>query len=353
MKKILIIFLFGYFISLNSLLAFELEGSDHTVFKAAVQLWLDNDDQNSLPLLSQLASKGNIAARLLLARIEQVDRAPSEYLEQMPRDKRLALMRSKKENTPFYPSWIEIEANNNHPLAIELRKTEMPHVDIATIENLHALGEPQASDHLVRIVAIYGEPEERQNILNRNLVLDELKPYIYSQSFPPKKRGDGVEAMLHIAQKTNTEMAEPNLNDAQTLNIALLLSLGIPYGHVDASNEWNSMLEKWLFSADETKPIAQLCQQNCPHESGPCATTILGLTGGYYEIIRLDSPLESIISQVEFLSSPRARQMALRRAALMRAEHGGELASLDEIANRSQCLADLVAEQRTSRAYLY
>ncbi len=353
MKRIFLIFLLNLSLLVDAVWAIEIKDADNNEFKAAVQLWLENDDQSSLPLLSELAKQGNVAARLLLARIDKMDRAPSDFLDNMPREQRLTLMRSNKANGPFYPSWLEVEAQNNNPLAVELRKTQTPHVDLQTIENLRTLGEPQATDHLIRIAALYGGEKVHRELLNRKLVLEELKPYLYSQSLPPKKRADGVEAMLHIAAQTNTEIAEPDLTDPDTLNLALFLSLGIPYGEVNKTNQWFSMISQWLFNSDTTLPIADLCNQHCPADSASCAATIFGLSGGYYEVVRLDSPLESIISQIEFLKSERARQMTLRRAALMRAEHGGELATLEKIAQQSRCLADLVAEQRKSNAYLY
>ena len=74
--------------------------------------------------------------------------------------------------------------------------------------------------------------------------------------------------------------------------------------------------------------------------------TFLALVGGYYEAIRLDSPVERYIPQQRFLDSRRAMRMTLRRAALMKNEPGTDLADLQEIASHSQCAADLVAAER-------
>ncbi|MCP3972330.1 MAG: hypothetical protein GY717_18800 [Rhodobacteraceae bacterium] len=73
---------------------------------------------------------------------------------------------------------------------------------------------------------------------------------------------------------------------------------------------------------------------------------MLALSGGYYEIIRLDSPAETVISQDRFLTSPRARLMTLRRAAMTRAETDAELASLSQIGGISACAARLIATAR-------
>ena len=56
-------------------------GARDPVFLAAVDTWLDDNDADSLPILSSMANGGNVAARLLLSRIETTDRAPGDYVK--------------------------------------------------------------------------------------------------------------------------------------------------------------------------------------------------------------------------------------------------------------------------------
>lgn len=89
------------------------------------------------------------------------------------------------------------------------------------------------------------------------------------------------------------------------------------------------------------------CRLNCPLERDACGLGIVGLTGGYYEVIRLDSPLENVISQDQFLSSQRAQAQAIPRAALIQAEYSGELNSATDLKAYGQCLVSHVTKIRS------
>ena len=77
-----------------SAVANDLAGKDEPEFQAALQLWLNDNDDESLTRLSKLAMEGNVAARLLLARIEVTDRAPSEFVTQLTRKEYMDIFRS-------------------------------------------------------------------------------------------------------------------------------------------------------------------------------------------------------------------------------------------------------------------
>ena len=100
-------------------------------------------------------------------------------------------------------------------------------------------------------------------------------------------------------------------------------------------------------------PLADLCTRSCPTEAAACAFTLLSLTGGYFEAIQLDSPVETVIPQDRFLASPRARVMALRRAALARTETDMPLGTQAELSEVSACAADLIWAERRAYGDLY
>ena len=64
---------------LNPVVATELPGAEWPLLQEAVELWLDDNDSDSLTLMAELALEGNTAARLLLARIETTDRAFGDF----------------------------------------------------------------------------------------------------------------------------------------------------------------------------------------------------------------------------------------------------------------------------------
>ena len=328
----------------------DIAGRDDAQLKRAVLLWLQNDDARSLNSLSELAGKGNVAARLLLARIERTERAPSKYLENLSAVERKQLFRGPAKSSRFFPSWLRVEADRGNRLAGLLQKAGLPEVDLQTIKQLKLKGENQATDHLVRIASLYGSAEVHRELLD-GLAIPQLHPYVISQQRKAEKIADGIAALRHIQSTFSNNRLRLNINDENTKSAAQFLALGTPFGSVDRDNPWRPVLENWIFSDAATRAIALVCSEKCPAEKVECGIGIVGLTGGYYEVIRQDSPLESVIPQQVFITSPRAKAQALRRAALTRAEYGGELATLEQISSQSQCLADLVDAERDSRYY--
>ena len=160
----------------------------------------------------------------------------------------------------------------------------------------------------------------------------------------PEKHADGLAALRHIATE-NIEDVDENQSDA--MEMAGTLALGYGYGSLNPNNKWYDQVAKWVLEAPSTMPMAQFCKQACQGEVPSCAMTLFALTGGYFEAIRLDTPLETVIPQKQFLESHRARQMTVRRAVFTRAETNAELASIAEIAKHSRCLANSIAVLRS------
>ncbi len=307
----------------------------------AVDLWLQGDDQESLPKLAELAAEGNPDARLLLARIETNDLGPSPYRYALERAQSRALFRFADVST-FGRSWLFVEAQTGNELAQALLKAKQPEPDLELIARLNRLGEHQATDRPTRIVALYGDQDQRDALTANEGVMEELLPYLSYLSGTPERRADGLAALRHIQPKP-VDASKP---DAQ--GMAGMLALGLGYGDASPENVWRPAVESWLMSDSSTKPIADLCSEHCPAQAGACAFAFMAISGGYYETIRYDSPLETVIPQNQFLDSPRARLMVLRRAALARTEtNQGWLADSRELAEISSCAADLIQVERS------
>lgn len=305
-------------------------------------LWLSGDDAQALPQLAELARTGNLDARLLLARIETQDLGPSPYRVAMDPDAAKALFRDATAPTLWPQTWLSVEAAKGAPRAVALQKASQPEPDLPLISQLHALGEAQASDHPTRILALRGSDAEKTALKAHPALLPELAPYLAYLSDPPEPRGDGLAALRHI---TGDETIDATERDA--MGMAGILALGFHYGDHDAGNPWRPIVEHWLLSNPASRPVAALCETRCPQQAGACSFAMMALNGGYFELIRIDSPLETVIPQERFLHSPRAAQMVLRRATLARAETNLKwLGDAGEIAEISQCAADLVTAER-------
>lgn len=322
---------------INLLCSVAIAGDDK--LKQAVALWLDGDDKQSLPMLAKLAGRGDPDARLLLARLEYMDRGRSPYLRSLSAAQLKNMHRSHNSKTKFAVSWLEIEAQQGNELAVLLQKTRLPYANISLIEKLHSMGEAQASDHPTRISALYGSSAERNALLKNDAVLSELRPYVRYLTTAPEPRGDGMSALRYMVPELADKVNKDNID---ALDMAGVLALGYGFGRMNQSNPWYEGVANWVLSNEATRPILTLCSRKCGDEIPNCAMMLMALTGGYYEVIRLDSPLERLISQTDFLNSPRAELMAIRRAALTRAETDEELGSIHEIAKHSVCAANMI-----------
>lgn len=313
-----------------------------TPLEQAVTLWLEGDDERALPLLAELAADGDAQARLLLGRIETADLGPSPFRQSLGRKGSRKLFR-QKDLTAFGRSWLLVEAKGGNELAQALLDAKRPTPDPKLIAQLNALGEHQATDYPTRIVALYGDPEMRGDLLADGQLMQDLKPYLSYLTVNPEPRGDGLAALRHI-------QPDPvDMNSDQALGMAGLLALGLGYGDLSVDNSWRPAVENWLMTSQSTRPIAQLCSDQCGAEAPNCAFAFLALFGGYFEVIRIDSPLETLIPQEQFLDSPRARLMVLRRAALARTETNLEtLVDSAPAAKLSTCATDLVRQEQQS-----
>lgn len=311
-----------------------------TSLERAVALWLDGDDAQALPMLAELAVDGDADARLLLGRIETADLGPSPFRQSLEPAQSRALFRQKDWNA-FGRSWLTAEAEGGNPLAQALLAAKRPNPDLDLIDRLNALGEHQATDYPTRIVALYGDPEMRAGLLANPRLMQDLKPYLTYLSIEPEPRGDGLAALRHIQPDPVDAGSDP------ALGMAGLLALGLGYGDLSPKNPWRPAVENWLMTSEATRPIAQLCSERCGDDAPACAFAFLALFGGYFEVIRIDSPLESVIPQDQFLDSPRARLMALRRVALARTETNLEWLADSAPANQlSACAIDLIRMER-------
>lgn len=316
-------------------------GSD---LQTAADLWLQGNDSESLPRLARLAQAGNADARVLLSRIQTTDKGPSPYRQSLSKEESRTLFRLVDNNLTFARSWISVEAENGNELAQLLLRSHEPSPDPTVISRLNALGEHQASDYPTRIVALYGDVDMRESVAQSPDVLTELRPYLAYLTTEPEPRGDGLAALRHIAGEPGRHI---DASDDDALGMAGFLALGFGFGDMTGDNRWRPVVEDWLMHSEHTKPIADLCRTECGLEAPSCAVAMMSLSGGYYEVIRLDSPLETLIPQDVFLSSPRARVMTLRRAALAKTETNIAHPT-DQIAEISECAANMIATERSA-----
>jgi hypothetical protein len=333
----------------------DLSGSDDLVLRAAIVSWLDDNDEISLPLIATLASEGNIAARLLLARIQDTDWAPSNYVNKLSRKESMDLYRPAGENL-FRPSWLKTESLGGNQIASALLKGPALEVNIDAIRTLYEIGEPEASYDLIKQVATNGSKEEKEELTEFLSATSELTPFLRALQTRVPGFTPGHAALLQILSGDHTSQSEDVLLDPEqiTSETAVFVEFGYENGFqsidFDQTNVFYDVLANWINTASATAPIAAVCSQYCKNENiEACAITAFGLVGGYYKAVRFDSPIEALIEQNRFLSSNRATGMVLRRIAFKTNVTGGLLVSDSDLRDESECLGNAVGEVRASR----
>ena len=212
-------------------------------FDQAVALWLDGNDRESLPILSELANSDHTLARLLLARIETTDRGLSPYRIKLGPNAARALFRQDAGYGGFAKSWLTIEAAAGNETAIALLASRQPRPDASLISTLRHLGEAEAADYPTRILALYGAQADRHAMLKNPDLPEALRPYLQYLTDTPEPRGDGLAALRHI---TPYAAADIRSDDPDAIGIAGILALGYPYGDMQPDNRWRGVVEDWL-----------------------------------------------------------------------------------------------------------
>jgi hypothetical protein len=327
-----------------------LSGAEDPALQAALEIWLQDNDADSLPVFASLAAEGNIAARLLLSRIEMIDQAPGDYLTGLSRKERVELFRSSSGKGLFRPTWLKSESESGNRIATLLLESANTVVNLDAIRALYELGEPQAAYDLIREVAGTGTPQQKQELAAFLPRDSELMPYLRALQDPQAGLTPGYAALQ--GSLDGNELQGP---EADTLAAAYFLEYGYQTGiqtsEFERTNYYYDDLANWIESAPATAPIATLCRRYCSEDTGNCVISVLGLVGGYYKAIKFDSPLETLVEQSRYQASDRAIGMMLRRVAFAQpaGASGKLLISDSELQTINACLAPPVAALRAQR----
>lgn len=176
--------------------ASDLKGLEEPALQAAIEIWLEDNDEDSLPVLAALAAEGNIAARLLLARIEVTDQGPSNFLNGLSRQERVELFRSDSGKGLFRPTWLKSEKKAGNQTAATLLESTNTVVNLDAIRKLYEIGEPEAAYDLIREAAGNGSQEQKEELARILPEESELMPYLHALQNPVAGFTPGHSALL-------------------------------------------------------------------------------------------------------------------------------------------------------------
>ena len=334
----------------------DLSGIDDPVLLTAVEVWLEDNDMESLPVFASRAGEGNKAARLLLARIEATEQAASNFVNDLSRKDRIDLFRSNSGKGLFRPTWLKSEMQDGNKVAAVLLESSNTAVNISAIRTLYEIGEEEAAYDLIREVAGIGSQDDKKELASFLPPGSELTPYLRALQNPIPGFTPGHAALQKIIDGSEA-IDSANIfpgSESDTNAAADFVEFGYQNGveasGFDQTNSYYDGLANWIEAESATAPITTLCRRVCNNEAvKSCAVTAFGLGGGYYKVIKFDSPLQALIEQSRYVTSDRAVGMLLRRISFVKTAAGTPMISDADLGKKSTCLAKVVAEVRTTR----
>jgi hypothetical protein len=333
----------------------DLSGIDDPALLAAIEVWLKDNDMESLPVFASRAGEGNKAARLLLARIEATEQAASNFVSDLSRKDRIDLFRSNSGKGLFRPTWLKSEMQDGNKVAAVLLESSNTAVNVSAIRTLYEIGEEEAAYDLIREVAGIGSQDDKKELASFLPPGSELTPYLRALQNPVSGFTPGHAALQKIIDG-NEAIGSAHIfpgSESDTSAAADFVEFGYQNGveasAFDQTNSYYDDLANWIEAESATAPITTLCRRVCNNEDvKSCAITVFGLGGGYYKVIKFDSPLQALIEQSRYVTSDRAVGMLLRRISFVKTAAGTPMISDADLGKKSTCLAKVVTEVRTT-----
>ena len=329
--------------------------------ESAITVWLSGDDATSLPALSALAHEGNETAAIFLARIERSSSLTSDYVQGLTRAERIGLFRSPGGLSG--QSWLAVLQTTN-PLAQAFLESKSVKTRLDGLIRLMELGERRAS--LVAYLAYYrggvvapfirrsaetGLPPELE------LIAEGIRRVNQNEVVAGWRQTMGVNWLHPIQLPNNVTAGILGEDPAKRWEVSTILNATLlpPLGRKETNSLINGfvlaglpdpqlpipVIDAWLSQSPATNRIHQTCAQICPAETGACSRAVyaqIPLFAG----IALGSPMETLIPDARYFSSPRA---TLDLAAIWANKSLDHVRALQE----SACFAGFIAPELSRR----
>lgn len=311
----------------------------------AIDLWLADRDADALPMLSELANAGDADAQVLLGQIEAV--APpgsgSTFVSTLSRRDRIELLRSPGGLSGT--SWLRVRDEAGDALSGALLASRLPDADMDVVRTLLSAGERQAAEKLAWEIFDRGRWNEIFALPPDDPLLEQLDfvlwmrayfasppvgdPWDWLDTTPASGRSGGMMMISLVAP-----VLAPHLRPSEALREYSISQRGFPAELVASGNLARAagVMGGQLMGDANLATVEAYCDQTCPQDAGFCALQVIAQVGGADNIKAADTPLERLIPQEEFATSPRAVGQ-LRR--WMGAIGDSSLANADVI---SQCV---------------
>lgn len=259
-------------------------GQADPAFTDALELWLAGEEDAALPQLAGLAQDDNRAAQILLGLIDTTPALQGDWLMDLPRGDRIALMRMPGGLSG--QNWMRAAAAE--PLAQTWLALWDGNAPMTVIVDFGRQGEARAA----RIAAMTLAKREKTG----------FAALVDDPAYPAAARAFAIrEWQRHDPTRAAREAAALPPADPQGEILGLRA-------------ETPGDTAAWLSGNPDGDPLVALCAGVCPGADQPaCQAAAYQAMGGYWEMMTLGSPVESIVSSDRFNRSPAGLASALHR----------------------------------------
>ena len=309
MQLCCLLFLFCVSVLGQSVVAYELHGSEDEEFSAALSLWLENNEEDALPRLRDLAQASNDTAQLLLGLIDKNSALQGPYLSFLARDERIALLRAPGGFSGR--NWITVLAEQNE-LAQNWRDLWSLEGGVDIAQRFLENGEARAAREALIVIASRYDSALPAEIVSQEWYPDSLKHL----------------TLHHDLSEAGSEHLHP----------------GDPIRLVTGVKLENSVLREWLVTDPLGTPLRAVCDAQCSGNSGDCAVALYRGLASYHALLLLGSPIASLVSDDEFSVTRRSMAAVARRIMLSHSARTRDTA-LQRLGKIDQCAADWLRDE--------
>jgi hypothetical protein len=285
-------------------------GANAPAFQEALQTWLDGNDLAALDTFAALARQDNRAAQIFLARVAEDTDLHAHATSYLPRRERIALLR--RPGGLSGRSWLSIAA----PEVLLAKAFKDANLSASRPEGARALlslGENAAAARLLTPMILNGQASEVLDILE---TADDPPPSVsalriiaqnWARSPFSRYTGSARPPALLNSDITEYGFSVPELLTSRLIWVGELLYE--PKTRTDAIG-YAANVQSWA-------PLRTMCEGHCPPSVASC-TAVGASTLRRAPLMPFASPVENLLPNARYWSSPRMASDVLRRLMDMR-----------------------------------
>lgn len=271
-------------------------------FDQAVDAWLQNNDEDSLPKLAALATAGHRDAKLILGRIE------FKGLRLHSKSESRQILRAPLGR--YGQSWLDVLYNEGDEFATLLWTIRSPPYDVSKVRRLVAYGESNEASNLIVQYKKHGPMHGVADLLGDVALPANVRAAAFLSALDqPADVGETPKLLqANVEQFPLTTFSSERLLSAVSGPLKKLMKWmqGLAVEPEDPGRMLaTSALRDSAGSSPEGLRLLRFCERRCSDDVSLCMADTVAFVGGYMGMMHAGSPLESVISEERYIRSPR------------------------------------------------